>query len=141
MKAAEQIELQQRLERKIARAKVSHMSNTKWRKLFRLLHSLEARVLLWKFVGDDRVFRSSVPAPDGLLETGLGDVLPYPHGPYRAIEWIEVPRSYSDPRADENRPLPERTQELNCIIAALDEAGEFPAAVLDSGVRIVAYTW
>jgi uncharacterized protein (DUF433 family) len=141
MNAPEQIELQRRVERKIAQATASHISNTKWRKLFRLLYSLEVRVVLWKFLRDDRVFCSPVPAPADLLETSLGDVLPYPYGPYREIEWIEVPRSYPDPRADENRPLPERTHELDGILEGIHHAGELPVTVLDSGLRIVGYTW
>ena len=141
MDAPEHIELQRRVERKIAQATARHMSNAKWRRLLGLLHSLEVRALRWKFLGDDRVFCSWVPAPVDLLESCLGDVLPYPYGPYREIEWIEVPHSYPDPASGEKRPLPERTHEIDRIHARINRAGVFPATVLDSGLRIVAYSW
>jgi hypothetical protein len=40
---------------------------------------------------DDRIFVQPLPPAGAVLERMFGDVLPYPYGPFREIEWIEIP--------------------------------------------------
>lgn len=121
---ADRQEMQRRIDAAIARASVCHMSNAKWRKLFAVLRELEVGPVRWKFVRDNRVFLHPVPPADALLEKMLGDVLPYPYGPYREIEWIEVP-----------------AERAAGVIEALAAIGQFPIQRLETGLRIVGYTW
>src|SRR4051812_43853412 len=85
---ADRQEKQRRVDAAIARASACHMSDTKWRKLFGLLRELGVGPLRWKFVRDDRVFVQPAPPAFAVLERTFGDVLPYPYGPYREIEWV-----------------------------------------------------
>jgi hypothetical protein len=117
-------ETQRRIDAAIRRASACHMSNAKWRKLFAALRELGVGPLRWKFVRDDRVFVQPAPPAHAVLEQMLGDVLPSPCGPYREIEWIEVP-----------------AERAPGVIEALAAVGQFPIQQLDSGVRVVGYTW
>jgi hypothetical protein len=100
------------------------MSNAKWRKLFAALRGCAVGHLRWKFLRDDRVFVQLLPPPVAVLEQTLGDVLPYPHGPFREIEWIEIP-----------------VQLAAGLIEALAAVGQFPLEQHDTGVRVIGYTW
>jgi len=109
----------------IARATAHHMSNAKWRKFFAALWELGGVRLRWKFLRDDRVFdEPSPPTPYGVLEDRLGDVLPYPYGAYREIEWVEV----SLAQADE-------------VELKLSQLGKYPLVRTSTGIRVVAYDW
>ncbi len=100
------------------------MSNAKWRRLFRLLQETEARRVLWKFIGDERVFDAPPPMLRDVLDDSLGDVLPYPYGPYREIEWIEIPAEQA--RDVENR---------------LGRIGRFPLQQVEGRLRVAGYVW
>jgi hypothetical protein len=89
-----------------------------------VLRELGVGPLRWKFVRDDRVFVEPAPPAHAMLEQMLGDVLPSPYGPYREIEWVEVP-----------------AERAAGVIEALAAVGPFPVQQLDSGVRVVGYTW
>jgi hypothetical protein len=117
-------EAQRRVDALIARASACHMSDAKWRKLFATLRSLGVGPLRWKFIHDDRVFAEPVPPAPEVLERTLGDVLPYPYGPFREIEWVEVP-----------------AERAAGVVAALAAVGQFPVQQLDSGVRVIGYSW
>jgi len=121
---ADREERQRRIDAAIARASARHMSGAKWRKLFAVLRACGVGSLRWKFVGDDHVFLDSVPPASEVLERMLGDVLPYPYGPFREIEWVEVP-----------------AERAAGVVAALAAVGQFPVQQLDSGVRVIGYTW
>src|SRR5579872_2658405 len=121
---ADEQEKQRRIDATIARALACHMSDTKWRKLFAVLREFGVGRLRWKFVRDDRVFFASLPHPLHLMESTLGDVLPYPYGPYREIDWVEIPSEFAVG-----------------VIDALAVVGQFPVQQYDSGVRVVGYTW
>jgi hypothetical protein len=121
---ADRQEQQRRVDAAIGRAAVGHMSDAKWRKLFAALRDLGVGPLRWKFVGDDRVFVQPAPPAQAVRERTLGDVLPYPYGPYREIEWVEVP-----------------AERAAGVIEALAAVGQFPVQQRDSGVRVVGYTW
>ena len=121
---ADRQEKQRRVDATIARASACHMSDAKWRKLFALLRELDVGPLRWKFVRDDRIFVQPAPAADAELERTLGDVLPDPYGAYREIEWVEI-----------------STERAAGVTEALAAVGQFPVKQLDSGVRVVGYTW
>lgn len=114
---------QQRKDAAISRMTASNMSNAKWKKLFDTLVPLELGKLRWKFVRNECIYDAGLhPFADSYLETGLGDVLPSPYGPYRNIEWIEIPEEYSKK-----------------VLAALQPIGLFPFSRSADGLKIVAY--
>jgi hypothetical protein len=121
---ADRDEHRRRVDAAIARAAACHMSDAKWLKFFAVLRALDVGPLRWKFVRDDRVFVEPAPPAHAVLERALGDVPPYPYGPYREIEWVEVP-----------------AERAAGAIEALAAIGRFPVRQLDSGVRVVGYTW
>src|SRR5262245_30318569 len=116
---ADRQEQQRRIDASIARASACHMSDAKWRKLFAAWRGAAIGALRWKFIRDDRVFVQSVPPPDAILEKTLGDVLPYPYGPYREIEWVEASNEDAERAA-------------NCLNAI----GQFPLDHSSSGLRV-----
>lgn len=117
-------EHQRRVDAAIARASASHMSNAKWLKFFAVLRDLDIWPLRWKFVRQDGVASHPAPEESGLRADGLGDVLPYPYGPFREIEWVEVP-----------------AERATGLVEALAAVGQFPIQQLASGVRVVGYSW
>jgi hypothetical protein len=117
-------ERQRRIDATIARASATHMSNAKWRKLFVLLRDLQVWEIRWKFVHDDRVVSYWSPPEWGLGADAFGDIMPYPGGPYREIEWVEIP-----------------AERAAGLIEALSARGQFPVQQLASGVRIIGYSW
>ena len=121
--AADWREWQRRVDAAIARASAAHMSNAKWFKLFAVLRGLHVGPLRWKFVRQDDTAECPVPPEWGVRPEGLGDVLPYPYGPFREIEWVEVP-----------------AERAAGVLEALAAVGQFHIRQLDSGVRIVGYT-
>ncbi len=121
---ADRQERQRRVDAALARASACHMSSTKWRMLLTALRELGVGPLRWKFVRDERVFVQPAPPAHAVLERTLGDVLPYPYGPYREIEWVEVP-----------------AERAAGVVEGLAAVGQFPVQQLDSGVRVVGYTW
>ena len=100
------------------------MSDAKWRKLFEALRELGFGPLQWKFIRDDRVFVQPVPPATAVLERTLGDVLPYPYGPFREIEWVEIP-----------------AERAAAVVESLIAIGRFPIHQGESGVRVVGYDW
>jgi hypothetical protein len=122
--AADRREARRRVDAAIARASAGHMSDAKWRKLFAVLRESGVGPVRWKFVRDDRVFVEPAPPAHAVLERTLGDVMPCPYGPYREIEWVEVPADWAAG-----------------VIEALAAVGQFPVRQLESGVRVVGYTW
>jgi hypothetical protein len=51
-------------------------------------------------------------------------MLPYPYGPFREIDWVEVP-----------------TEGAAGVVEALAAVGQFPIQQRDSGIRVIGYTW
>ena len=118
------MEQQRRLAAKLASAIAKHMSDAKWLALFETLRCANTGEIRWKFVSDERVFTQSIPDVGQLLPDRFGDVLPAPYGPFREIEWVEVP-------ADQEA-LYERLRTA---------AKQFPWQESASGLRLVAYEW
>jgi len=75
-------------------------------------------------VRSDQVFVAPIPQAGNLLETTLGDVLPYPYGPYREIDWIEIP-----------------AERCSVALGLLAAVGQFPIRQVHSGLRVIGYTW
>ena len=132
------------IDRLTANASVTHMSNAKWRKLFGILScpSLKIMQLKWKFLADDRISLNwGVPRPETFLKDRFGDYLPYPYGQFKEIEWVEIPNTYRNPKSISKRPLPNLPHDLIPIRKAIEQRGNFPLQVSDSGLRIIGYTW
>jgi hypothetical protein len=121
---SEQQEARRRMDVAIARARVHHMSNTKWRKLFATLWEMGGIRLRWKFVRDERIFTEGSPSPSNILDEMLGDTLPSPYGAYREIEWVEVALAQAD-----------RVEQ------ALAQVGQYPLVRCATGLRVIAYEW
>ena len=120
-------ESQKRLERveaAIARASAKLMSNAKWHALFAALHESRVRTLLWKFVGDERIFTATIPALASFRTEGFGDDLPAPYCDFKELEWVEIPG-----RDNEH------------VKAQLENTRQFPVEETGTGLRIVAYRW
>ncbi|MDP9839062.1 hypothetical protein J2T09_003837 [Neorhizobium huautlense] len=114
---------QQRDDAAISRMTASNMSNAKWKKLFDTLVPLELGKLRWKFVRNECIYNAGLhPFADSYLETGLGDVLPSPYGPYRNIEWIEIAEEHAEK-----------------VLAALQPIGRFPFSRSAHDLKVVAY--
>ena len=122
--AADQRETEWRIDATISRASACHMSDAKWRKLFESLRELGVGPLRWKFIRDDRIFVQPVPPAPAVLERMLDDVLPYPYGPFREIEWVEIP-----------------AERGAGVVEALSAVGQFLIHQGELGVRVVGYTW
>ena len=136
--------IESRVDRLIARASVCHMSNTKWRKLFAILKhpSIELYRVNWKFIDDERVFKDGIPEDRNLLNDRFGDIHPYPYVEYKTIDWLEIPKIFSNPLSNKKRPLPNINHDLINIQNFLEsQSSQFPIQMVDSGLRIIGYTW
>jgi hypothetical protein len=120
---ADRREQQRRVDAAIAGASACHMSDAKWRKLFAVLRELEVGPLRLKFLRDERLFACPAPPEYAVLVHGLGDVLPYPFGPFREIEWVEVP-----------------AEQAAGVAQALAAVGQFPLRQVESGIRVIGYS-
>ena len=119
---------------KIATARACLMSNLKWREVFSVL-ARSAHLttpLYWRFVRDDRSFVWRVSSLHGLSlrPERLPDEPPYPYGPYREIDWIEIPASESSKHND-----------LDALTSELEALGQLPLSRTEAGLRISGYVW
>ncbi|AWM38910.1 hypothetical protein GobsT_28610 [Gemmata obscuriglobus] len=117
-------EFQRRMDAFIATACACHMSDAKWRKLFRALGELRVGRMAWKFVRSDRILYQPPPPPQALLRSCLGDFGLTAGSPYREIDWVEVPN-----------------ERAAGVAEGLATVGRFPVERLTTGLRIVGYTW
>ncbi len=101
----------------------SSMSDSKWRKVFILLSASELGLstCFWKFVDDDRLFQTGIPAAEDLSEGHLVDGRFQPFI-YKEIEWVEL-----------------RTSDVFPIMEALRHAGNFDCHIITAGLRIYGY--
>ena len=117
-------ERQRRIDAAIARASACHMSDAKWRKLFRALSVLGVGNMAWRFVHSDQLTYQPPPPECALMESCLGDFGHAVGVPYREIDWVEVP-------AERAAGVAER----------LAAVGQFPLRQVASGLRIIGYSW
>ena len=122
--AADRQERQRRVDAFIATATACHMSDAKWRKLFVTLRQLGVGRMAWKFVREDRITWQEPPPEWALLDSCLGDFGLTPAIPYREIDWVEVP-----------------AEQVAGVAEGLAAVGLFPFRQLDSGLRVVGYSW
>ncbi len=128
----------QRIAARLATARASLMNNTKWREVLLVLRRSQHLVtpIHWKFVLSSSSYFRSVPSLHGLSlhPECLPDELPYPYGPYREIDWIEIPPS--DPTS-----TPTKHNDLDALTGELQTLGQLPLTRTESGLRISGYVW
>ncbi|MBT1065488.1 hypothetical protein KJY73_18015 [Bowmanella sp. Y26] len=133
-----------KIDKLVRSAKVAHMSNAKWRKLFFACEEYPENIggVLWKFLDWDRHIECSICATDALLDDErFGDCSPAPYVSLREIEWIFIPAVYSNRHADAKRPLPNLSNDLRSIQEHLLKYSQFPLSIDSTGIRIVGYEW
>lgn len=126
----------------IQSAKVAHMSNSRWRKLFAASEQYSTVIggVLWKFVAWDRPIEHSLCVTDCLLDDErFGDCLPVPYAALREIEWVFIPHYYDDPREDKKRKLPRLANDLPALIQHYQGYGHFPINEINDGIKILGY--
>jgi len=126
-----------RINATIAKARACLMNDSKWREVFSLLGSSPhlRTPVRWRFVRDDRVFFDPVPPASWLLAKHLPDTLPSPYGPYREIDWIEIPAQHQVDRWVTHK------NDLDALMTELRELGQLPLSRSDSAIRISGYEW
>jgi hypothetical protein len=114
-------ELERRRQAKLLSAKAAHMSNTKWRKVFGVLHD-QGIVSVDMLTVDGFRTRQRVPFGEDMQETTFGCFHPWWN--YSDIDSIDI-----------------TAEPTSGVAAALDKVGELPIMVTSTGLRITAYTW
>lgn len=115
---------------------VSLMSDTKWRKLFRLLSRAQVKVerATWHFIDLPHPMTQGLPREDELAETRFRDGRFQPFE-YKWIRSIEIPREY--------RPIANvgyaKQQPIDKLVEVLEAAGQFPIEETPDGIAIIAY--
>lgn len=116
-----------RIARKIARAKVCHMSNAKWRKLFAALHELpDAPLVIGLKLINRAVLSVPTPGPDFEHDDNFGEYGGISYIAFSHIEWIGVSNSHAS------------NSELISHLAAY---GQFAIREEDEGILILGYSW
>lgn len=136
-------ENRRRIERRVAAARVKHMSNTKWRKLFGTINSLPNRLgnVGIKFLNDDRLFEDIVPGPEFDHDDNFGECGGISYAPFAHIEFVQIPNRYNRKVNGRYGPATEFMNDINGLIKQLAELGSFPVAEYDCGIRILGYEW
>jgi hypothetical protein len=120
---------------------VSHMSDSKWLRLFRAIDQSDVPIdhARWSFIDDDFVMWQGFPREKDLLEHRFNDGRFQPFD-YRWIRSIFIPREY--------RPWPVsthpghcfiRTQDVDRVRGVIEAAGEFKLVESEDGLTILAY--
>ena len=136
-------ETERRVQRRIAAARVKHMSNTKWRKLFAVLHSLPDPLgdVGIKFINDKRVFTGPTPGPDFEYEDNFGECGGISYAPFTHIEFVQIPNNYIRELDGPRYTSTEFTNDIKALVERLAQVGSFPIQEYDSGIRILGYEW
>ena len=136
-------EKERRIQRRIAAARVKHMSNAKWRKLFAAIHSLPGRFgdVGIKFIKDDRLFTEPVPGPEFEYEDNFGECGGISYAPFTDIEFVQIPNKYKRELDGPRYPATEFTNDVRSLVKRLAELGAFPIQTYDGGIRILGYEW
>lgn len=111
----------------IAKATVRHMSDTKWRKLFALLHELPGgcETIGLKLIGR-KVLGTPPPGPFFEEETCFGGQGDLKSVPFAHIEYVGLSNSVVA-NAD--------------LLAFLSKHGQWPIVEEDEGILIIGYEW
>ena len=136
-------ETERRIQRRIAAARVKHMSNAKWRKLFAVLHSLPeplAEVGI-KFINNDNLFTGPTPGPDFDYDDHFGECGGISYAPFTDIEFVQIPITYHREVHGPRYPSTEFTNDVQSLFKRLAQVGSFPIQQYDGGIRILGYEW
>ena len=129
------------LETSIKKYSFSLMSDSKWRRLFSVVHdgSIPLSVCYWKLVESKEVKEGSVPNLELLGDSFVGDCGAL-NGPFsfREIEWILLPARFGY-RPYEKAPLRYSYQDVSIIAAMIDAQGKFEYEMSDEGLKIYGY--
>lgn len=127
------------------RFSASFMSNTKWRKLFTVIHdkSLPLAICYWKLVKKEKPIYGWLPDVESLGEDQVSYIGDFTGQyldpvPYYEIEWIEIPDRQGD-QAYENAPIKYTYQDLGAILKKIEAIGQFELAVTETAIRIYGY--
>jgi hypothetical protein len=113
--------LERRRKAKRLSAKAAHMSNTKWREVFGVLHEHGIAFIDMRTV-DGFLTREKVPFGEDMQETTFGCF--HPWWSYSDIDSIDIV-----------------TESVPDLAAALGSLGQLPLTPTSTGLRITAYTW
>lgn len=117
------------------------MSNTKWRKLFSVVHdaNLAFTHCVWKLVTRPEPTPGHVPDLNQLGDTYVGDCGAL-NGPFafKEIEWILIPSSHAF-RRYESAPLEHKTQDLGPILKQIESLGYFEYEITNEGLKVYGY--
>lgn len=115
---------------------VSHMSNTKWRKLFIALAKADIYIhqAEWSFIGSAHTMTLPLPCERDLLETRFADGRFQPFE-YKWILNIKIPRQFR--LKDKIGYFVQQDVELVKSIAS--ELGKMPIFVTEDGIEIRGY--
>ena len=136
-------ETERRIQRRIAAARVKHMSNAKWRKLFAVIHSLPdplAEVGI-KFINGDNLFTGPTPGPDFDDDDHFGECGGISYVPFTDIEFVQIPNTYHCEVHGPRYPTTECTNDVLGLLERLAQVGSFPIHKYDGGIRILGYEW
>ena len=138
-------ERQRRINSKITSATITYMSNAKWRKFFNALIDYPGSIngMQMKFIGDERLFSNL-----GNIrhyeddEVGFRDEMPYPYGQFREIDFLLIPKTFQNPKANSHRVLPDLQNDLCSLKSYLDKIAKFPIQTCEDGsIKIIGYRW
>jgi hypothetical protein len=136
-------ERERRIEQRISTARVAHMSNAKWRKLFAVMYAQPKPLghVGFKFINDDRVFRETPPEPNFAHEDNFGECGGISHSLFRHLEYVEIPRQYQRNLNGPRYPATEFSNDVQRLIEELAKVGQFAIQEDDRGLRILGYEW
>jgi hypothetical protein len=140
-KAFDFVEHEKKIDKLITQSfSASFSSNAKWRKCFTLLNDVASDMqVIWKFVGaqNDGV-RYGLPSVESLEEGMLSSR--FWHGPmyYKEIEWIEFPK-IGKPYGQENIPGAHYKQDVDAVLDALNEIGQWQIETTELGFRLYGH--
>ena len=120
----------------------AHMSDTKWRKLFKALVSEEfrPRQMIVKFIGAPERRLMSFPSENGLrCPHAYIDTFEFGPVELRSIEWMLIPREAAFPKGPGIAPV-RIPHDLPAIQAAISGLGHYPATEVDEGLQILGYS-
>jgi hypothetical protein len=120
--------------RKNMENKVSCMSNSKWRKLFKAItpkvYGIE--VSCWKFIDSEQIIKNPWPNANEILDDRFEDGVKY-----KGIEWIKIPKRFKRPPYEKIGYQWEH--DLEAIISKLNELGKFCFDFNEDGLIIYGY--
>lgn len=128
----------------LSKAKVTHMSNAKWRKFLEACESFNEPIngVQWKFVWSKEPFFNTIYVRNALInESTFGDCTPAPYAELREIEWVSIPEFYEDPRSDPKRRLPQKNNNIKMIVEHIMKYGQFPIFYNENGFQVLGYEW